>query len=216
MPMGYLRNLKAVRKRMGLTQAELAERVGVEQPTIQRYERGRSPTIDQALEIADALGVTIGDLVDEATSAPLGPRLFVKGEVQAGVFKEAWELEADEWEVFTGRADVSAPVQSRFGLRTVGESMSEVYPPGTVLECIAYDGGYPIPNGKRVIVQRRCIDGTVETTVKELVRDGDGVEWLVPRSLNPAFQTPFRADQPEEGVERVEIIALVVGSYRPE
>ncbi len=151
-----------------------------------------------------------------AEPAELGPRLFVKGRVQAGVWKEAWEVEPDEWETFTGRADVAAPLQRRFGLRVAGESMNDVYPPGTVLECVYYDGESVIPSGKRVIVIRTKQDGSVEATVKELVRDSDGVEWLVPRSSNPAFQA-FRGDEPDApDIVSVETVAIVVSSIRPE
>lgn len=147
---------------------------------------------------------------------PLGPQLYVKGEVAAGVWKEAFELQPDEWEVFTGRADVKATQRERFGLRIVGRSMDEIYPPGSIVECVAYDGGEPIESGRRVVVQRERMDGTVETTVKELIRTAEGVEWLRPRSTDPSFQA-FRGDEPDApDIVRVEIIAVVVGSYRPE
>lgn len=132
------------------------------------------------------------------------------------MWKEAWEVDPDEWEMFTGRADVSAPLQRRFGLRVVGDSMNEVYPPGTILECVAYNGEVEIPSGKRVIVVRTKHDGSVEATVKELVRSQDGVEWLRPRSTHPLFQA-FRGDQPgEEEIVSVEIVGIVVASTRHE
>lgn len=147
---------------------------------------------------------------------PLGPQLHIKGEVQAGVWKEAWELPADEWEMFTGRADVKASQRDRFGLRIVGQSMDLIYPPGSIVECVAYRGDEPIDSGRRVVVQRERLDGTLETTVKEMVRSPEGGEWLVPRSTNPAFQA-FRGDEPDApDIVRVEIIAVVIGSYRPE
>lgn len=146
----------------------------------------------------------------------LGPRLFVKGEVAAGIWKEAWEIPEDEWEMFTGRADVAAPLQKRFGLRVVGNSMDQVYPPGTVLECVQYGGDEIIPSGKRVIVLRTKVGGAVEATVKELVRDDDGVEWLVPRSHNPAYQA-FRGDRPDSpDIASIEIVGIVVASTRLE
>jgi phage repressor protein C with HTH and peptisase S24 domain len=145
----------------------------------------------------------------------LGPRLFVVGEVAAGVFKEAWKLDEADWEAFTGRPAVDAPVRDRFGLQVAGDSMDLLYPPGTILECVNYYGDEPIPSGKRVIVQRTKLDGTIEATVKELVRDAEGVEWLVPRSSNPMHQA-FRGDAPTLGIARVEVIAIVVASIRPE
>ncbi len=67
-----------------------------------------------------------------------------------------------------------------------------------------------------MIVRRKRIGDGVETTVKEYYRDEDGIEWLVPRSRNPAFQAPFRCDQPGDDIEVIEVIALVVASIQPE
>lgn len=157
-----------------------------------------------------------GKQQDSIGSEPLGPSLYVKGEVAAGIWREAWELGPDEWEAFTGRADVKTPPRDRFGLRVLGDSMNEIYPSGSIIECARYHGDAKIASGRRVVVQRERIDGTMETTVKELIRDPEGVEWLWPRSTNPSF-LPFRADEPDTpDIKRIEIIAVVVGSYRPE
>ncbi len=145
----------------------------------------------------------------------LGPRLFVVGNVEAGAFSEQWQRDESQWEAFTGRPDIDAPLKDRFGLAVSGDSMNQVYPEGTILECIWYFGDKVIPAGKRVIVQRTKKNGTLEATVKELVRDEAGIEWLVPRSTNPVHQA-FRGDMPGEGITRVEIIAIVVASTRLE
>ena len=153
------------------------------------------------------------DAVDHVS---LGPRLYVKGDVAAGMWRDAWEYEPDEWEVFTGRADISAPLSERFGLRVIGDSMDEIYPPGSIIECVKYDGLEQIPSGKRVVCVRTRAGGEMEATVKELVRDPDGREWLRPRSKNPIFQA-FPADKPDDPqIVKIEIIALVVSSIRPE
>lgn len=72
--------------------------------------------------------------------------------------------------------------------------MNEVYPSGTIIECIAFKGDEAIDNGKRVVVQRQRESLEFETTVKEYLRDKEGIEWLVPRSTNPSFQRPIRMD----------------------
>lgn len=149
------------------------------------------------------------------TVVELGPSLYVVGAVAAGVFSEQWRWDESEWRSFTGRSDIRAPMKDRFGLEVSGDSMNLVYPEGTILECVWYFGDEIIPSGKRVIVQRTRKDGQLEATVKELVRDEDGVEWLVPRSSNPVHQA-VRADRPPEGIKRVEIIARVVASTRLE
>jgi phage repressor protein C with HTH and peptisase S24 domain len=94
--------------------------------------------------------------------------------------------------------------------------MDLLYPPGTVLDCVEYHGEHVVPSGKRVIVQRTRKDGTVEATVKELVRDEQGAEWLVPRSHNPVHQA-IRGDTPDSpDIDRVEIVGVVVASIRAE
>lgn len=215
MPMGYLDRMAALRKSKGLTQAGLAEAIGVEQPTIQRWEAGkREPSFEQLFQLAHALGVEPGALIDPTVAVPVGPRLHIKGEVAAGVWREAFELPTIEWQTFTGRADVSADVEHRFGLRVVGDSMDVIYPPGTIIECVSLFGRAEAVPGKRVVVVRTNQNHECEATVKELV-DKDGELWLVPRSNNPAH-TPFKLTEPEPGIIEQRIAAVVVASVRPE
>lgn len=55
-----------IRKSKGLSQSELAEMVGVEQPTISRFERGNDGiTLGLVREIARALEVPLSDLFEE-------------------------------------------------------------------------------------------------------------------------------------------------------
>lgn len=215
MPMGYLDQLKALRKRKGFTQGTLAEEMGVEQPTIQRWETGkREPSLGQLLELAKVLDVEPSALIDPGVVASIGPRLFVKGEVAAGVWRAALEKPQDEWESFTGRADITAKPEHRFGLRVVGDSMNEIYPHGTIVECVSVFGHAEPTPGKRVVVLRTNDNGEVEATVKELVEQG-GELWLVPRSSNPAHR-PFKVSEPDPGIREVRIAAVVVASVRPE
>lgn len=59
-----------IRKARGWTQTQLAERVGVEQPTISRLERGHdSITLRLLREVAQALDVTLVDLLLDERSA---------------------------------------------------------------------------------------------------------------------------------------------------
>lgn len=58
-----------IRKARGLTQAELADRVGVEQPTISRFERGQDGiTLKVIKDIAIALDVQVSDLLADDRS----------------------------------------------------------------------------------------------------------------------------------------------------
>lgn len=213
--MGYLEQLKALRKRRGLSQAKLAEIIGVEQPTVQRWESGnRMPDLESLDALAKALGVTPGALLDGDTLVSIGPTLFIKGEVAAGVWKAAAELPESEWQTFTGRSDVTASIAHRFGLRVVGDSMDILYPPGTIIECVSVFGRAEITPGKRVVIVRKNDRQEYEATVKELVEQ-DGELWAVPRSTNLSHR-PFRLTEQEPGILETRIAAVVVASIRLE
>lgn len=62
--MAFAENVKRLREEMSLTQAELARRVGVTQPTIAQYEMGiKIPTIVVGARLAEQLGTTCEDLI---------------------------------------------------------------------------------------------------------------------------------------------------------
>lgn len=214
--MGNLYHLAELRRRKGYTQAQLGELMGVEQPTINRWEKGRREpdTLAQVIELARHLGVDPGVLLDPHAAAPIGPTLFVKGAVAAGVWLDAFELPQEEWETFSGRADITADLDHRFGLRVIGDSMDMVYPPGTIVECVSVFGRAEAAPGKRVVVVRRNDNMEYEATVKKLVEQ-NGELWAVPESYNPAHR-PFKLDDPEPGIIEQRIAAVVVASIRPE
>jgi len=60
--------IRATRKAAGLTQAELAEAVGVEPESINRIENAKlNPSRDTLQKVGKALGVKLGDLLSEDT-----------------------------------------------------------------------------------------------------------------------------------------------------
>lgn len=207
--------IKRLRKAKLLDQTQYAELIGVSQGTVSRWEKGADPKPEQLIQIAAASGLSVDQLLGidglSGKIQPLGPRLFIKGIVAAGRWAEATEAPESEWESFTGRPDVIAPDKYRFGLRVSGDSMNEVYPEGTILECVSLFGHAEALPGKRVIIIRqREFDMCYEATVKELV-DIDGILWARPRSTNPSHQS-FRLDQPGDGIIEVRIAAVVVAA----
>lgn len=54
---------REARKAAGLTQVELAEKVGCKQKDISRWEAGRPPTAATLKKLADALGVSMDSLI---------------------------------------------------------------------------------------------------------------------------------------------------------
>lgn len=207
--MPYSDTIAELRKKLGLTQARLAEMVEVEQPTVQRWESGkREPDFEALQRLADALGVEPGAFFADNVAVPLGPKLYVKGEVAAGVWREAYELPQEEWRTFNGRPDVRAKLEHRFGLRVIGDSMNLKYPAGSIVECISLFGHAEALPGKRVVVVRKRDDQMYEATVKKLIEQ-DGELWLVPESSNPAFR-PIKLNEPEPGILETRIAAVVV------
>lgn len=60
----FATNLRGLRQRLGLTQAQFAEKVGMHQPTIAAMEAGRnSPTLKTVQQIADAIEVESSELL---------------------------------------------------------------------------------------------------------------------------------------------------------
>lgn len=61
-PIGH--KISLIRKKKGITQAELAEKLGVSVQMISEWERGyRNPKLENAKKLATALGVSIHDLI---------------------------------------------------------------------------------------------------------------------------------------------------------
>ena len=58
-------NLKFLRKMQGLTQQELAEKTGIKQQNISRWEKGiHVPNIEECIKLADFYEVSLDDLAD--------------------------------------------------------------------------------------------------------------------------------------------------------
>ena len=67
--------LKTLREQRGLSQAELAQRIGVRQPSINRYERNnRRLSADRIYQLAAALDVHPGEILQELPATGLDSR----------------------------------------------------------------------------------------------------------------------------------------------
>ncbi|MBQ0037297.1 MAG: helix-turn-helix transcriptional regulator [Clostridiales bacterium] len=63
----FAKNIKRLREEKGMTLKELAETIGVSPQAVSAYqkagtENGKAPTLDKAIDLASALGVSIGEL----------------------------------------------------------------------------------------------------------------------------------------------------------
>jgi transcriptional regulator with XRE-family HTH domain len=111
--------IKEVRENKGMTQGMLAEKAGISQKMISRYERGeQEPTAGKLEDLASALGVTPGDLFEVIDPVEEDGRSFRRG------LQELWSLEALEDDGLVpssdeDRADIEAALED--GVRLVYE-----------------------------------------------------------------------------------------------
>jgi len=56
-------SIREARERLGLTQQQLADAIGKDQPTISRYENGTRPTVDDAPKLAETLGLSVLEIL---------------------------------------------------------------------------------------------------------------------------------------------------------
>ena len=64
-PTKVTNSIRTVREAAGITQAELARRIGVTRQTLIAIEQGRySPTLELAFQLSRAFGVGLDDLFD--------------------------------------------------------------------------------------------------------------------------------------------------------
>lgn len=114
-----MKYLGKIRRSRGLTQAELAQRVGVGENSIARYERSEmTPSLTVGHAIAEVLGVSVDDLLT-------GPR------------SKEWRIEVvfrreEDWEMHTVDMSASAPNLfleqvglEKIGLNLVGDPKDE-------------------------------------------------------------------------------------------
>jgi SOS-response transcriptional repressor LexA len=209
--------LRARRKELKLTQAQLAKRAGVSQTTIADIERGRNKgsaelaTIAHALQ-TDAYWLTTGKenphaaqrLSDYNVEPAVEQKLRVPliSWVSAGSFVEAIDNhqpgQADEW------IDVSIkPKRNSFALRVVGDSMTSAegisFPEGMI---IIVEPEMAAESNDFVIAKRD--DG--EVTFKQLVKDSG--EWFL-KPLNSRY--PMRS---ADGMEIVGVVREAVIKFR--
>lgn len=195
--------------------ARWAKDSGVDKNSIYNFLNEHSQSLDLRTysKLARTAGVAVWRLTGEDPELPSPTSIWVVGEVQAGVFREAVEWDPSLW------ISVDVPVPERFrkktkALRVRGNSMNVEYPDGSIATWIdILDFRAPL-HEDHVLVYRHRNDDTIEATIKELVVV-DGRQWLWPRSTDPEHQTPIDPLQPGDGIREIEIKGIILGSYRP-
>lgn len=209
--------IKEARLRKRMRQWQLAEAVGVSQPSVRKWESGgapdrtRIPAIARVLEV-DKIWLEFGEGNANVKDA-LTTTVYCIGKVQAGEWVEAVENPRDEWETLYAPVDPRYPSIPRFALKVVGDSMDQIMPDGTYAICASLEEiGRPPKDGEFVVIERRRKDGLVEGTIKQFVMDADGKAWLWPRSTRPEYQQPVRYGTRND--ETVLVTAVVLSFNR--
>lgn len=73
------RNMANRRNTLGLTQAELAEKLGADTVTVSRFERGSHlPSLLRLERIADTLGIPLAELLSQSTNLCTDQALLIQ------------------------------------------------------------------------------------------------------------------------------------------
>lgn len=202
----------------GLGPTEWADKAKVARSTVFRalkddYQFKTSTStlakLASAAEVAaPGLPVATGPVVPEF--------LTVRYEVGAGLWRRV-----DDVQAFFGTFPV-APDPAYAGVpqwleRVVGDSMDKEYRPGELVHVVdAAEIGYAPRPGDHVILQMSRAEGQeVERTVKEYQRGPKGEHQFWPRSTSARWQEPITVHPGLDQTFSVEVVGLVIGSYRP-
>lgn len=177
----------------GITQSELARRIGIKQQSINQICSGKSARSRYTTQIADAICVNShwlatgeGDIGMGLENLESGPAIqgkiplinWVQASCWAQIRKGFASDDAEEWREFTGKVHKGC-----FALRVKGDSMENP------------NGKKSIPEGAVVIVEPDAtyssgsfvvarLENATEATLKQFVIDGDH-QFLKP--LNPQY-----------------------------
>lgn len=211
----HMNRIRQIREGKGLTQDQLAERMGTRGATIHRLEVGKMELTEKWMRrFKDALDVPIPELLEEPEHhAPLGVEL--KGEIRAGAWLELDEHREAESPLYIDvMPDKRFPGARQFALKVIGTSMNKFIQPGSyVIVADWADLGLLEPREDDVLVIRRQRAMTYEITLKRARRGADGWEFW-PESTDPRYQEPISMADGDRDVE-VTIVGLVVGRYIP-
>ena len=183
--------VKNIRKELGLSQSEVARRVGVKPQAIQSLESGRIKSPKYIVTLANVLNVSPESLLginepEYLTNILPLKHIRVEGVSQAGMFKDISFIDDNEHE----REEIPIPYSNeyshahQYGLLVSGDSMDKRFKDGSYVHCVSWaDLGLELKTGMTLHVERIKAASMVETTIK-VYAERDGKRWLDPDSTN--------------------------------
>lgn len=196
--MGISRNIKNLRIKAGLTQAELADRIGVTRATVTQWEREWSqPRMGAIKKLADVFGVSVSQMVsDNDPSHPSNVQgmamgsVPLLGSVHAGKPEDPDTYDGEKVKIPQFLIDSDPEC---YALEAEGDCMNKVYPEGCT---IAVSPNKEPMNGSVAVVS---IDGR-EAVMRRMYRTPNTLV-LSPDSFNPDHDDIVVTSETEHTIE---------------
>ena len=198
--MNFSESLKKLRRQKGLTQEDLAEKMGMAKSSISMYETGnRKPSFEALEAFADFFNVNMNVLTGDKKEK--GIKIPILGRVVAGIPIEAI-TDIDGYEEITPKL---AATGSFFALHIKGDSMDP----------------YMLPNDIVIVRCQEDVDcGDIaillvkgdEATVKKVQKSKEGITLI---GMNPSVYAPHFYTNQEILELPVKVIGKVVEIRRP-
>lgn len=210
--------LSKARTAKGLSQSELARKVGVKPQAIQAIEAGRVRTTRKLRELAAMLDKSPDWLMgfDEPAhlSAPAAVRTVeVQGIVAGGFWQEVTAAQVGDETSVPASPDPRFARLPQIAFRVVGDSMSDLVRDGEYVLCIDNQKApQSIRDGDVVVAERRRA-GEFERTVKLVRHRNGGALELWPANKANGPGKPLQLSSREADTEVV-ILGLVIGYFR--
>jgi transcriptional regulator with XRE-family HTH domain len=207
------RQIQLLRKQAGMTQADLAKKVGVHQATVSKWEQGDDiPGGDTLSILASLFKVHPNEITGIGVDAksPVGRRVQIIGEIAAGEWAETHEIDEPFFTTVPGLPSRFDRVQLQ-GFRVKGDSMNMVYPDGSIVYVAPIGAVSSWPKSGQVVMVMHHKHGETEATLKEYVENEHG-KLLWPRSTHPAHQAPLDYKAKRGPDEEVVITGVVVAA----
>ena len=142
-------DIRTARKKAGLTQEKLAEKIGVNRATLSKYESGQiEPSFSQVENIAKALGVDLIELASPFVATSLKAAVGEKWESENEIIRQRYGIEGNFVVVETEDEDITKLMQLFSMLNDEGQREALRY-----IEIIA---GNPIYQRIKALEQSRA------------------------------------------------------------
>lgn len=198
--MNFSESLKKLRRQKGLTQEDLAEKMGMAKSSISMYETGnRKPSFEALEAFADFFNVNMNVLTGDKKEK--GIKIPILGRVVAGIPIEAI-TDIDGYEEITPKL---AATGSFFALHIKGDSMAPYMLPNDIVIVRCQED---VDCGDIAII---LVNGD-EATVKKVQKSKEGITLI---GMNPSVYAPHFYTNQEILELPVKVIGKVVEIRRP-